>query len=98
MKNHKKTVNKYWIEKLRCALCNEIFSANIPAHVHQEKYHPSFKVMLALQKYYMAMPFHRQEYFQLLIGFPILLYPMATHGRISWLCVISIPSIRDTRR
>jgi transposase len=27
--------------------------------------------MLALQKYYMAMPFHRQEYFQSLIGFPI---------------------------
>ncbi|AGH55338.1 IS66 family transposase [Legionella pneumophila] len=65
------SVNKYWIEKLRCALCNEIFSANIPAHVHQEKYHPSFKAMLALQKYYMAMPFHRQEYFQSLIGFPI---------------------------
>ena len=65
------SVNKYWIEKLRCALCNEIFSANIPAHVHQEKYHPSFKAMLALQKYYMAMPFHRQEFFQSLIGFPI---------------------------
>ena len=65
------SVNKYWIEKLRCALCNEIFSANIPAHIHQEKYHPSFKAMLALQKYYMAMPFHRQEYFQSLIGFPI---------------------------
>ncbi|EEZ94297.1 hypothetical protein [Legionella longbeachae] len=43
------SVNKYWIEKLRCALCNVIFSANIPAHVHQEKYHPSFKAMLALQ-------------------------------------------------
>ncbi|WP_115711621.1 hypothetical protein [Legionella sainthelensi] len=65
------SVNKYWIEKLRCALYNEIFSATIPAHVHQEKYHPSFKSMLALQKYYMAMPFHRQEYFQSLIGLPI---------------------------
>ncbi|EEZ95558.1 hypothetical protein LLB_0734 [Legionella longbeachae D-4968] len=43
------SVDKYWIEKLRCALCNEFFSANIPAHVHQEKYHPSFKAMLALQ-------------------------------------------------
>jgi hypothetical protein len=65
------SVDKYWIEKLRCALCNEVFSADIPTHVHQEKYHPSFKAILALQKYYMAMPFHRQGYFQSLIGFPI---------------------------
>lgn len=65
------SVDKYWIEKLRCALCNEVFSANIPTHVHQEKYHPSFKAILALQKYYMAMPFHRQEHVQSLIGFPI---------------------------
>ncbi|WP_278043666.1 IS66 family transposase [Legionella cincinnatiensis] len=65
------SVNKYWIEKLRCDLCNEIFSATIPVHVHQEKYHPSFKAILALQKYYMAMPFHRQEYVQSLFGFPI---------------------------
>lgn len=65
------SVNKYWVEKLRCALCNEVFSADIPSHVDKEKYHPSFKAMLALQKYYLGMPFHRQEYFQSLIGFPI---------------------------
>ncbi|WP_273198967.1 MULTISPECIES: IS66 family transposase [Legionella] len=65
------SIDKYWVEKLRCALCNELFSADIPTHVHKEKYHPSFKAILALQKYYMAMPFHRQEYFQSLIGFPI---------------------------
>lgn len=64
-------VDKYWIEKLRCALCNEIFSAEIPTHISKEKYQPSFKAVLALQKYYMAMPFHRQAYFQSLIGFPI---------------------------
>ncbi|CDZ76806.1 Transposase [Legionella massiliensis] len=65
------SVNKYWIEKLRCALCNEVFPATIPKQVCKEKYHPSFKAMLALQKYYMAMPFHRQDYFQSLLGFPI---------------------------
>ncbi len=65
------SVNKYWIEKLRCALCNEVFSATIPKQICKEKYHPSFKAMLVLQKYYMAMPFHRQEYFQSLIGFPL---------------------------
>ncbi len=39
--------------------------------LHKEKYHPSFKAMLALQKYYLRMPFHRQDYFQSLIGLPI---------------------------
>lgn len=65
------SVDKYWLEKLRCGLCNEIFTADAPSHVCQEKYHPSFKAMLALQKYHMAMPFHRQKHFQSLIGFPI---------------------------
>ncbi len=65
------SVDKYWLEKLRCGLCNEIFTADAPSHVCKEKYHPSFKAMLALQKYHMAMPFHRQEHFQSLIGFPI---------------------------
>ena len=65
------SVDKYWVEKLRCALCNEVFAADIPSHVYKEKYQPSFKAMLALQKYYMAMPFHRQDYFQSLIGFPM---------------------------
>ncbi|CDZ76859.1 Transposase IS66 family protein [Legionella massiliensis] len=65
------SVNKYWLEKLRCALCNEVFSATIPKQVSKEKYHPSFKAMLAIQKYYMAMPFHRQDYFRSLLGFPI---------------------------
>ncbi|WP_160116860.1 hypothetical protein [Legionella sainthelensi] len=45
-------VEKYWIEKkLRCALCNEVFSANAPPHVDKEKYPPSFKAMLTLEKY-----------------------------------------------
>jgi hypothetical protein len=39
----------------------ELFTADIPTYVRKEKYHPSFNAMLALQKYYMAMPFHRKE-------------------------------------
>jgi transposase len=31
-------VHKYWIEKLRCALCGYIVSANVPNHICQEKY------------------------------------------------------------
>lgn len=64
-------VDKYWLEKLRCGLCGEIFTAQKPDNVSKDKYQPSFKAMLALQKYHMAMPFHRQAHFQSLLGFPL---------------------------
>ena len=64
-------VHKYWIEKLRCASCSYIVSANIPSHVGEEKYDASFKAILALQKYYVAVPFNRQAYFQSLLGVPL---------------------------
>ncbi|HIG0326666.1 TPA: IS66 family transposase [Legionella pneumophila] len=65
------SVEKYWLEKLRCALCNVLFTADLPSNVNKDKYPPSLKAMLALQKYHMAMPFHRQEHFQSLIGFQL---------------------------
>jgi len=64
-------VYKYTIEKLRCDLCGVLVSAQIPAHLGSEKYDASFKAILTLQKYYVAVPFYRQEYFQKLIGFPL---------------------------
>jgi transposase len=64
-------VHKYWIEKLRCASCSYIVSADIPRYVGSEKYDAAFKAILALQKYYVAVPFHRQAYFQSLLGVPL---------------------------
>lgn len=64
-------VHKYWIEKLRCASCSYMVSADIPRHVGTEKYDPAFKAILALQKYYVAVPFNRQAYFQSLLGAPL---------------------------
>lgn len=64
-------VHKYWIDKLRCTLCNKIISATIPNHIGHEKYDAAFKAILALQKYYVAIPFHRQTYFQSLLGVPL---------------------------
>lgn len=64
-------VYKYTIEKLRCDLCGFLLSANIPSEAGSEKYDASFKAILALQKYYVAVPFYRQEYFQKLIKFPL---------------------------
>ena len=57
-------VHKYWIDKLRCTLCSHMVSAKIPSHVGEEKYDAAFKAILALQKYYVAVPFHRQAYFK----------------------------------
>jgi hypothetical protein len=64
-------VHKYWIDKLRCASCSYIFSADIPNHVGTEKYDAAFRAILALQKYYVAIPFNRQAYFQSLLGVPL---------------------------
>lgn len=62
---------RYFIEKLRCNLCGIIINANIPAEVGKEKYDESFKAMLAIMKYYVAIPFYRQEQFQKMLGFPL---------------------------
>jgi hypothetical protein len=64
-------VHKYWIEKLRCASCSQIIQATIPKDIGQEKYDAAFKAILALQKYYVAVPFYRQAYFQSLLGVPL---------------------------
>ncbi len=64
-------VHKYWIDKLRCASCSYIVKADIPNHVGNEKYDAAFKAILALQKYYVAVPFNRQAYFQSLLGVPL---------------------------
>jgi len=64
-------VHKYWIEKLRCALCGYLVSADIPAEIGNQKYDTTFKALLALQKYYVAIPFYRQAYFQSLLGVPL---------------------------
>lgn len=64
-------VHKYQVDKLRCSLCSHMVSANIPSHVGAEKYDVAFKALLALQKYYVAVPFYRQAYFQSLLGVPL---------------------------
>lgn len=64
-------VHKYWVNKLRCTACSYIVSANIPNQVGTEKYDAAFKAILALQKYYVAVPFNRQAYFQSLLGIPL---------------------------
>jgi transposase len=64
-------VHKYWIDKLRCGSCSHLVTAEIPRQIGDSKYDAAFKAILALQKYYVAIPFYRQAYFQSLLGVPL---------------------------
>lgn len=65
------TVTKYELEKLRCALCGDIFSPELPQNISPDKYDARCKAILANQKYYLGMPFYRQANFQRHLDFPI---------------------------
>lgn len=62
---------RYHIEQLRCNLCGVIIKPERPADMGDDKYDASFIAMLALMKYYVAIPFYRQEQFQRMLGFPL---------------------------
>jgi transposase len=65
------TVNKYLVEKLRCALCCDVFKAQLPKEVSPGKYDARFKAIIATQKYYVGVPFYRQANFQSYMNFPL---------------------------
>lgn len=64
-------VVRYEFEKLRCALCGTLFTADPPVDFPTEKYDAYFKAALVVQKYFMAAPFYRQEQYQRLLGVPL---------------------------
>jgi transposase len=69
----------YELEKLRCSLCGEVFSAQAPAGVGEEKYDAESAAMIALLKYGMGLPFHRLERLQEDLEIPL---PAATQWEI----------------
>ena len=72
-------VHKYWVEKLRCSTCGYLVSAEVPDEVGADKYDAAFKSVLVLQKYYVAVPFNRQSYFQSLLQMPL---PVSTQWQL----------------
>ena len=64
-------VYKYIVERLRCNLCDYLIQAEIPVEVGNDKYDASFKAWMILQKYFVAVPFYRQETFQRMLNFPL---------------------------
>ena len=49
----------YELERLRCNLCGEIFEAEAPEGVGEEKYDETARAMIALLKYGSGVPFYR---------------------------------------
>ena len=69
----------YELEKLRCNLCGEVFTAQAPEGVGSEKYDATSASMVALLKYGSGLPFHRLERLQRSMGIPL---PVSTQWDI----------------
>lgn len=61
----------YELEKLRCNLCGEIFTAETPEEAGQNKYDETVGSMIAVLKYGYGFPFHRIEKLQESLGIPL---------------------------
>ena len=61
----------YELEKLRCNLCGEVFTAQPPNNVGSEKYDETAGAMVAVLKYGSGVPFYRIEKLQESMGIPL---------------------------
>ncbi len=63
---------KVWeLERLRCNLCGEVFTAEAPAEAGGEKYDATAGAMISLLKYGSGFPFHRLQQLQANLGIPV---------------------------
>jgi transposase len=59
------------LEKLRCAVCGQLFSATPPVEAGQEKYAPNVAPMLAILRYGYGLPMNRMAQLQEDVGVPL---------------------------
>jgi hypothetical protein len=69
----------YETEKLRCNLCGEIFTAQVPEGTGKDKYDETAGSMVALLKYGSGLPFNRMEKLHESLGVPL---PASTQWEI----------------
>ena len=69
----------YELEKLRCNLCGQIFTAKAPAGLGGEKYDAASGAMIGLLKYGSGLPFNRLQQLQGALGVPL---PASTQWEI----------------
>jgi transposase len=61
----------YEMERLRCNLCGQIFTAKVPEGIGDEKYDAAAGAMIALLKYGSGLPFNRLQQLQGALGVPL---------------------------
>jgi len=69
----------YDLQRLRCNLCGQVFTAEEPEGVGPEKYDESAAAMIAQLKYGSGMPFYQQQELERGLGIPL---PAATQWEI----------------
>lgn len=69
----------YYLQKLRCGLCGEVFTAEAPECACGEKHDSTVGSMIGLLKYGMGMPFNRAKDMQQSLGVPL---PVSTQWEI----------------
>jgi transposase len=69
----------YELEKLRCNLCGDVFTAAAPEGVGEEKYDETTASMIAMLRYGSGFPWNRLEGLQENLGIPL---PVATQCEI----------------
>jgi len=69
----------YELQKLRCNLCQNNFTATAPDHIGNEKYDAASGAMIALLKYGSGLPFNRLDQLQATLGVPL---PSSTQWEI----------------
>ncbi|HEY4972688.1 MAG TPA: transposase, partial [Steroidobacteraceae bacterium] len=82
----------YELDRLRCNLCGEVFTAEEPEDVGPEKYDETTAAMIALLKYGSGMPFYRLEKLEHLLGIPL---PASTQWEIVEEAAEVIKAARD---
>jgi transposase len=73
------TATVYELQRLRCNLCGEVYSAEAPEGVGEDKYEESAAAMIAQLKYGTGMPFYRLEDLEQNLGIPL---PASTQWEI----------------
>lgn len=67
---------KHIMEQLRCSLCLQLFSAELPEDVLEDgaraqRYGYSARSLMVISRFYMGNPYYRQESLQSLLGMPV---------------------------
>lgn len=62
---------RFNLQKLRCAICDIIYTAPLPKGVSHKKYDAHFIAMLMINKYFMSVPLYRQDRLQNHLGIPL---------------------------